>query len=249
MSVSVNGAMHMMPNFDLFPQATHHHQSHSRSASVSSSSSAHSSHSRPHSSQGPLLSAPTVVPTMPSAEDIYRSAYPLGRHNPAIPPSHTRHSSTSTAYSTDLTSPADSPPNHNLANPALALKGHLRPTHIRARVAASPYPRDAESVYSSSSETEDMAMFFNPSPPDYTNMYVAGQQSQETFHAAGQFGRMTLGPDHALEQLAANVRAATTTSASDRAKQIFVQAWCVFRIFFPCFCGFLTFSSDTCNRL
>lgn len=52
-----------------------------------------------------------------------------------------------------------------------------------------------------------------------------GHHSQEAFMAAGQFGRMTLGPDHALEQLAANVRAATTTSASDRAKQIFVQAW------------------------
>lgn len=38
---------------------------------------------------------------------------------------------------------------------------------------------------------------------------------------------MGMGPatDHTLEKLAANVRAATTTSASDRAKQIFVQAW------------------------
>lgn len=49
--------------------------------------------------------------------------------------------------------------------------------------------------------------------------------SQETMHAAGAFGRMTISPDHALEKLAANVRVATTTSASDRAKQIFVQAW------------------------
>jgi regulatory factor X, other len=47
----------------------------------------------------------------------------------------------------------------------------------------------------------------------------------DTVHAMGAFGRMTLSPDHALEKLAANVRAATTTSASDRAKQIFVQAW------------------------
>jgi hypothetical protein len=39
--------------------------------------------------------------------------------------------------------------------------------------------------------------------------------------------------DHTLEKLAANVRAATTTSASDRAKQIFVQAWCVFRVSLP----------------
>ena len=39
--------------------------------------------------------------------------------------------------------------------------------------------------------------------------------------------------DHTLEKLAANVRAATTTSASDRAKQIFVQAWYVFRVSLP----------------
>lgn len=49
--------------------------------------------------------------------------------------------------------------------------------------------------------------------------------SQEAIHTTGAFGRMSLSPDHALEKLAANVRAATTTSASDRAKQIFVQAW------------------------
>jgi regulatory factor X len=36
---------------------------------------------------------------------------------------------------------------------------------------------------------------------------------------------MSINPDHALQKLAANVRVATTTSASDRAKQIFVQAW------------------------
>lgn len=41
------------------------------------------------------------------------------------------------------------------------------------------------------------------------------------------FQRMTVNSDQALEQLAANVRAATTTSASDRAKHIFVQAWYV----------------------
>ncbi len=52
--------------------------------------------------------------------------------------------------------------------------------------------------------------------------------NQDALHAVGAFGRMTLNNDHALEKLAANVRAATTTSASDRAKQIFVQAWCVY---------------------
>lgn len=174
-------------------------------------------------------------------DDLYRSAYSLGLKQAQLP-SHTRHSSSSTAFSTDLASPADSPPTHHaLANAALKTQSGLRQTHIRAaRAATSPYPRDAESVYSSSSENEDMSLFFsNPSPPDYTQMYIQSQQGnpahmhqQDAFHAAGQFGRMTLGPDHALEQLAANVRAATTTSASDRAKQIFVQAWYVLSFFF-----------------
>ncbi|EJD01155.1 uncharacterized protein FOMMEDRAFT_169330 [Fomitiporia mediterranea MF3/22] len=245
----MNGALHMsmLPSavpFDFLP-----HTAHSRSGSVSSVSS-HSS-SRPPSAHGDMLAAQNTVQGMhggigaggpgPGAgmnmgDDLYRSAYALGLKQAM--PSHTRHSSSSTAFSTDLASPADSPPTqHALANPALKPQSGLRQTHIRAaRAATSPYPRDAESVYSSSSENEDMSLFFsNPSPPDYTQMYIQSQQGnpthahhqhqQDAFHAAGQFGRMTLGPDHALEQLAANVRAATTTSASDRAKQIFVQAW------------------------
>lgn len=172
-------------------------------------------------------------------------------------------SAASSAFSTDLSSPADSPPTHPahaLAHPSLAPGGavgagahglppasfggktHLaraHPTRIRSvREAASPYPRDAESVYSSSSETEDVASLYfgggggggggsgHPSPPDYTTMYVSPATQPDAFGAAaGQFGRMTLGPDHALETLASSVRAATTTSAADRAKQIFVQAW------------------------
>mgnify|MGYP002402824369 CR=1 FL=1 len=56
-------------------------------------------------------------------------------------------------------------------------------------------------------------------------------------HAAGAFGRMNINnSDHNLEKLAANVRAATTTSASDRAKQIFVQAWSVLFCFLSCNC-------------
>lgn len=227
MSTTVNGGIPLMPSnmsIDYHPGVFS--IPHSRSASVCSSTSAHSTHSRPHSSQGVVLSASSVVPTMPLSEDLYRPAYMLGR--PTIP-SHTRHSSNtsqSTNYSTDLISPADSPPNHNHTNPSL--KPHLRPTHIRARNATSPYPRDAESVYSSSSEAEDISMFFNHSPPDYHSMFVSNisaAQGQDTARATGQFGRMSLGPDHALEHLANNVRSATTTSASDRAKQIFVQAW------------------------
>jgi len=103
-----------------------------------------------------------------------------------------------------------SPPNHNIS------KGPMRPSHIRARAAASPYPRDTDSVHSSSSETDDISMYLGNSTPDYHSMFGGGQTmapSHETMHAAGAFGRMTISPDHALEKLAANVRVATTTSA------------------------------------
>lgn len=221
--------LQMVPTGVPFDYIPNHH--HSRSNSVSSSSS-HSPSSRPQSSQGAILRQPIVL--QPTAEDLYRASFhsatsPYQGDHHVRHPSDTSHSSGYSLVSTDLATPADSPPNHNITNPAL--KGHLRQSHIRARVAASPYPRDTESVHSSSSETEDLAMYLGPTPADYGTMFVTGPQvmghSPEALNAAGAFGRMTLSPDHALEKLAANVRAATTTSASDRAKQIFVQAWCV----------------------
>lgn len=246
---------------------------HSRSGSVSSvSSSSLSLMSRPGSASGGLG---CVGPD----GSVYRTGYGGHGHGHGRFLPHAAHlssphhhrddsSSATSAFSTDLSSPADSPPTHPahaLAHPSLQAhhvalaaagaqglppasfggKAHLaraHPTRIRSvREAASPYPRDADSVYSSSSETEDVASLYfgaggggggggggsgHPSPPDYTSMYVNPGQ-QDAFGAAGQFGRMTLGPDHALESLAASVRAATTTSAADRAKQIFVQAWYV----------------------
>lgn len=175
----------------------------------------HSPSSRPHSSHGFVSRVPSGMST--PAEDPYRLSY-IGtehiRHTPAYSLSHT-----------DL-SPGQSPPNSNLANPAL--KGHIRQTHLRARAATSPYPRDTESVHSSSSEADDISMYLGSSS-DYPPIYGHGQpmptNHQDTVHAAGAFGRMSISPDHTLEKLAANVRVATTTSASDRAKQIFVQAW------------------------
>lgn len=151
-------------------------------------------------------------------DDFFHSSFANldhGRHN-----SDASHSSAYSMGSADLITPADSPPNHNLAN--TALKSHLRTTHIRARAAASPYPRDTESVHSSSSETEDLSMFLGH-PSEYQTSFAQAQQ--QTMHVPGAFGRLPSGTDHTLEKLAANVRAATTTSASDRAKQIFVQAW------------------------
>ena len=229
---------------------------HSRSASMSSAS---SPRSRPQSSHGP-----SQLGLRPSVDEYF--THPTSFANPE----HARNNSDashSSAYSlgSDLVTPADSPPNHNLANPALG-KTLLRPTHIRARVAASPYPRDTESVHSSSSETEDISMFLSHSAQDqyhsaqaFVNPHHPHPQpphgshhlshhphphqhlAQQTMHVPGAFGslpgpgsgghgRMGMGAatDHTLEKLAANVRAATTTSASDRAKQIFVQAWCVF---------------------
>ncbi|KAJ7283643.1 hypothetical protein C8J57DRAFT_1498673 [Mycena rebaudengoi] len=195
--------------------------SHSRSNSVSSSST-HSSNSRPQSSSG-LRMQNAMGPT---AEDLYRVSYQLGHHNGSLS-DHVRDPYTHyPQVATDSRSESQSPPNHNVTNPAL--KNHLR---IRqARTNASPYPRDTDSVHSSSSEADDMMFLGGNHPaPDYHSMFGSPQamapNQQETVHAAGAFGRMTISPDHALEKLAANVRAATTTSASDRAKQIFVQAW------------------------
>ncbi|KIJ56668.1 hypothetical protein M422DRAFT_149249 [Sphaerobolus stellatus SS14] len=110
----------------------------------------------------------------------------------------------------------------------------VRNPHLRhaARAAASPYARDAHSQSGSEAEQDDLAMYL--SGADYSSMYMQQQQHhmpplaahpQEL--AAASFGRMTLSADMTLEHLANNVRAATTTSASDRAKQIFVQAWSV----------------------
>ncbi|KIJ20028.1 hypothetical protein PAXINDRAFT_160678 [Paxillus involutus ATCC 200175] len=195
--------------FDFLP-LNHHH---SRSNSISSSST-HSPSSRPQSSQGLVPRLPSGMPA--SSEDPYRlSSY--------LASDQVRHSS---VYSLPDMSSGQSPPNSNITNPAL--KGHIRQTHLRARAAASPYPRDTESVHSSSSETDDLTMFLGSSS-DYSTMYAPSQpmptNHQETNHTAGAFGRMSLSHDHALQKLAANVRVATTTSASDRAKQIFVQAW------------------------
>ncbi|KAG6854778.1 hypothetical protein C0991_001205 [Blastosporella zonata] len=175
---------------------------HSRSSSVSSSS--HSSISRPQSSQGGY-----------HTDDLYR--YHL--HG-----DHVRDSLNPFPISLNLTNDdsRQSPPTHSIT------KGPIRPTHIRARAAASPYPRDTDSVHSSSSETDDISMYLSGSPSEYHGMFSGGQTMappHDTMHPASAFGRMAISPDHALEKLAANVRVATTTSASDRAKQIFVQAW------------------------
>ncbi|KAG9317287.1 hypothetical protein JVU11DRAFT_1483 [Chiua virens] len=185
----------------------------SRANSISST---HSPSSRPHSSQDILPRMQANIHTL--QDDPYRlnAAY--------IPSDQVRHSSVYPPPSADL-SPGQSPPNSNLTNPVL--KGHIRQSHLRARAAASPYPRDTESVHSSSSETDDLTMFLGTAP-DYS-MYGPAQSLpsnlQEPRHSPGVLSRMSISPDHALQKLAANVRVATTTSASDRAKQIFVQAW------------------------
>lgn len=185
----------------------------SRSSSFSSSAPS----SRPHSSQGLGPRLPSGMST--PAEDPYRLAY--------LPADPVRHSSAAYTLShTDLVS-GQSSPNSHPANPTL--KAHIRQSHLRARAAASPYPRDTESVHSSSSETDDISMFLGGSSDYQTAMYGHAQpmstNHQDAIHATGAFGRMSISPDHSLEKLAANVRVATTTSASDRAKQIFVQAW------------------------
>jgi regulatory factor X len=108
----------------------------------------------------------------------------------------------------------------------------------------------SDSHRSSSSEAEDIGSLFpsyhhhqqqqhhhhsHPSSHHQNQDYTTAMYSQPNRSNPGLggnpldpnpgFQRMTVNSDQALEQLAANVRAATTTSASDRAKHIFVQAW------------------------
>jgi regulatory factor X len=103
--------------------------------------------------------------------------------------------------------------------------------HHAARAAASPYSREAHSQSGSEAEQDELAMYLSNPSGDYSGMYMGPQMAHHMPHpqdpsaAAASFGRMSLGADLTLEHLANNVRAATTTSASDRAKQIFVQAW------------------------
>lgn len=192
-----------------------------------------------------------------SGEDLYhRSPFTgLASASGHIPTTHTRNSSTasqsSTSYSlasTGVTSPADSPPGGNNSttsngvsnglNVAMKNQMAIRNAHMRhaARAAASPYPRDAHSHSGSEAEQDELAMYLSTPSSDYPGMYMAPQMAHHMPHpqdataAAASFDRMTLGTDLTLEHLASNVRAATTTSASDRAKQIFVQAWYVDRV-------------------
>ncbi|KAG8799319.1 hypothetical protein FRC17_007162, partial [Serendipita sp. 399] len=81
-------------------------------------------------------------------------------------------------------------------------------------------------------------MYMHPSVGNIDPMQSIQQQPHQQHHqlhhqvsnpstiipSQAQYGR-GVGPDQNLEQLASNVRSATTTSASDRAKQIFVHAW------------------------
>lgn len=161
---------------------------------------------------------------------------------------HSRHSSSASSLpsaSTSISSPADSPPSAT-STTKNTIASIPRTTIRRARTGTSPYPREAHihtgsDVYSSSSETEDFQMFhhptlnsahhLHPASDGYQNMYmhpsVAHIDPMQSVQQHQAYGRIAMSQDHNLEQLASNVRSATTTSASDRAKQIFVHAWSV----------------------
>lgn len=77
--------------------------------------------------------------------------------------------------------------------------------------------------------TLNSAHHLHPASDGYQNMYmhpsVAHIDPMQSVQQHQAYGRIAMSQDHNLEQLASNVRSATTTSASDRAKQIFVHAW------------------------
>lgn len=168
---------------------------------------------------------------------------------------HTRTMSngSSNSYSslgTHLTTPNDSP-SLDFGAGGNVLKSMPTPSrHTAIRRArhesSNPYPLRSSSfsgsesgVRASSSETEDniglypFAHTHTPhaaAPSEYSSLFTrqgtAAPSSLEASPAVNAFQRMTIAPEHQdLEQLAGNVRSATTTSASDRAKHIFVQAW------------------------
>lgn len=151
-------------------------------------------------------------------DDMYAVSYNLALHNAAM----AGEMHVGPYGQSPSPGPGQSPPSHN-DQVNQGLKSRHRPTHIMARQAASPYVR-ADSVHSSSSEPEDMSLYMG-SGDQYASMFG---EPQDDLHSNGGYEKMTLAPEVTLENLAVSVRAATTTSASDRAKQVFVQAWCVF---------------------
>ncbi|KAF9510815.1 hypothetical protein BS47DRAFT_1373229 [Hydnum rufescens UP504] len=213
----------------------HYSTMHSRSQSASPSS-ASSVRSSAFSHRPPSSHHPTV------SEDLYRSSFTVTKTSDNA--HHSRSASNGSSQSnyslaaTHLTTPNDSPPmeyNHS----GMLKSPPVRQTAIRRarQESSNPYTRSnsfsgSESVRSSSSEAEDNGVFaFNPQQQqqqpqgDYSNIFVRQPTANSLGTATGAFQRMTLNSEHQLEQLANNVRAATTTSASDRAKHIFVQAW------------------------
>lgn len=193
-----------------------HHHSHSGSSHSHHSSANHSpSGSRPQSALGNMPRMQSNI----GHDDMYAVNYNLALHNAAM----ASEMHVGPYGQSPSPGPGQSPPTHNdLGNQGL--QPRRRPTHIMARQAASPYIR-ADSVHSSSSEPEDMSLYIGGGD-GYGTISMFGEPTDD-LHTNGGYEKMTLAPEVTLETLAVSVRAATTTSASDRAKQVFVQAWCV----------------------
>ena len=131
---------------------------------------------------------------------------------------------------------------------SMPMPGRNTAIHRVRHESSNPYPLRSssfsglESVRSSSSETEDNIGLYpfmhtqatvtphTAVPSDYSSLFArqstAAPSSLEASPAMNAFQRMTIAPEQQdLEPLAVNIQSATTTSASDCTKHIFIQAW------------------------
>ncbi|KIO29528.1 hypothetical protein M407DRAFT_70388 [Tulasnella calospora MUT 4182] len=115
--------------------------------------------------------------------------------------------------------------------PKPALKISPKPSPVAAPAPESPVPAHADG-YSSAGSAAGVPVLrglpHHQQHPQHGGPFSAGGLTAGgPLDPAAAFGGMGQGlsAEAHLEQLAANVRSSTTTTASDRAKQVFVQAW------------------------
>lgn len=100
-----------------------------------------------------------------------------------------------------------SAPSHHALGP---MQGHGQQADYSGLFVTPPPPQPQQSYSIHPHQLGGVSQHYDPSPIGGNSAFGAG---------------VNVPPEAHLEQLAANVRSSTTTTASDRAKQVFVQAW------------------------
>ncbi|GJJ07458.1 hypothetical protein Clacol_001660 [Clathrus columnatus] len=217
------------------PSSAHEGLYHAQFTNSSTSNYTHSRHSSSASTKYSLASTTIITPA-----DSPPNGIPALKNQLAVRTPHLRHAARAAAspYARDAHSQSGSEAEQD--DLALYLSSSTSQQSHQP-----PPPQHTQSAHHHQQQQQHS--------PDYPGLYIASQMpphqashhshhhhsihqpqhsqhghhphSQDAAAAAASFGRMSLSADMTLEHLASNVRSATTTSASDRAKQIFVQAW------------------------